>query len=84
MHSLCALQWSATGGQATGETYEGNRVLDYAFTTTHEVPRGGYVKVVFPRAFTLSSAATAVAQFSIRLGTDLTGASVATIFAATA
>ena len=77
-----AVEWSATGGQATGETYEGNRVLDYAFTTPHAVPRGGYVKVVFPNSFTLSSEATAVAQFAIRA--NGAGASVATIFAASA
>lgn len=64
--------------QRTDQTYAPNQLLDFRFTTTHRVPRGGYVKIRFPReTFLFNSAATAVAQYSIKAGG--TGNSVATI-----
>jgi hypothetical protein len=63
--------------QVVSTTYAPNQLLDFRFTPTHAVPRGGYLQVRYPPGtFTFNAAATAVAQFSVRAGS---AGSVATI-----
>ena len=64
--------------QVLDRTYVPNQLLDFEFTPTHSVPRGGFLKVRYPPGtFTFNAAATAVAQFAV-VHADSTS-SVATI-----
>ena len=58
-------------------TYADNQAYDLKFTSSHKVFAGGYIKIIFPGEFTMSSESGAIASFSV---TDNSGNSYASVF----
>ena len=57
-------------------TNANNQQYEIKFTTNHAVYRNGYIKLIIPDSFTMSSESSAVALFQVRAENNVMYASV--------
>lgn len=51
---------------SSSQTFSDNQVLNISFTLTHEISSGGYIKVIVPSIFAMSSISSAIANYIVQ------------------
>lgn len=51
---------------SSSQTFSDNQVLNISFTLTHEIISGGYIKVIVPSIFAMSSISSAIANYIVQ------------------